>query len=433
VNVGEGPSRNWDDCRQFGFLAAGGGPKWSKQLEKLQVGDRVIAYLKGYGYVGIGTVTQSSTPSSKFMVEGTAIKELPLINDTIRSVNRFSTKNGEYLIGVAWEVAVPREQAVWQSNAGLYTTPLVCASLQNQPVTVDFAVKSLGNRSLADQVDTGINEKIADPGLMNLLELPCPQTCDQTISWVKEIHANPDNQEDLIFSGLIPGSVLSNQWASDEEFISFFRAVSIDLAKSSLEDPGSSRIEVFGVEGYHELGLDSAYVQLWERAFSLNDPSLQETINISEWGDQVIHREVGELPLKALIPLAHAYQFDSFWEQLSNGWASGERLNVLLEEFLSYMVAMMSPGYYEGEIPQEILKIGSSRVLAEIFEYRDQYAELWTPTNIRGVLASGYADERVKQFIARVLENEDSDPDWESQRQEEWTDEDVQEILVLCR
>ena len=79
------------------------------------------------------------------------------------------------------------------------------------------------------------------------------------------------------------------------------------------------------------------------------------------------------------------------------------------------------------------MKIGSSRVLAEIFEYRDQYAELWTPANIRGVLASGYADERVKQFIARVLENEDSDPDWESQRQEEWTDEDVQNILVLCR
>ena len=60
----------------------------------------------------------------------------------------------------------------------------------------------------------------------------------------------------------------------------------------------------------------------------------------------MIHREVGELPLKALIPLAHAYQFDSFWEQLSNGWASGERLNVSLEEFLSYMVAMLSPGYY---------------------------------------------------------------------------------------
>jgi hypothetical protein len=433
VNVGEGPSRNWDDCRKFGFLAAGGGPKWSKQLEKLQVGDRVIAYLKGYGYVGIGTVTQSSTPSSKFMVNGTAIKELPLINDTIRSVKRFSTKNGEYLIGVEWEVAVPREKAAWKANAGLYTTPLVCASLQNQPVTVDFVVNSLDKQSLAVQVESGKEEQASNASSMNLREPPFPQTCDQTITWLKQIHANPDSQEDLMFSGLIPESVLTNPWASDEEFMRFFRAVSIDLAKSALEDPGSCRIEIFGVEGYHELGLDSAYVRLWERAYSLNKPSSQEIVDISNWGNEIVHREVGELPLKALIPLVHAYQFDSFWDQLSNGWASGERLTVSLEEFLSYMVAMMAPGYHEGEIPQEILKIGSSRVLAEIFKYRDQYADLWTPDNLRHVLNSGYADERVKQFIARVLEDEESDPDWESQREEIWTDEEVAEMLIKCK
>jgi hypothetical protein len=433
VNVGEGPSRNWDDCRKFGFLAAGGGPKWSKQLEKLQVGDRVIAYLKGYGYVGIGTVTQSSTPSSKFMVNGTAIKELPLINDTIRSVKRFSTKNGEYLIGVDWEVAVPREQAAWKANAGLYTTPLVCASLQNQPTTVNFVAKSLDKQSLAEQVQSGKEEQTSSACSMNLRELPYPQTCDQTISWLKEIHANPDNEEDLMFSGLIPESVLTNQWASDDEFMNFFRAVSIDLVKSALEAPGSARIEIFGIESNHDLGLDSTYFHLWEKAYSLGNPLLQEIIDISDWGDEIVHHEVRELPLITFIPLAHAYQFDSFWEQLSNGWASGDRLTATLEEFLEQMVVMMAPGYYDREIPREILKIGSPRVLAEIFEYRDQYAELWTPENIRDVLNSGYADERVKQFIARVLEDEESDPDWESQRGEMWADEEVAELLEMCR
>ena len=138
VNVGEGPSRSWDDCRQFGFLAAGGGRKWSKQLEKIQIGDTVIAYLKGYGYVGIGRVTCTATPATKFMVNGVLIKELPLVNDTIRSIKRFSKENGEYLIGVDWQVAVSREQAAWESNAGLYTTALVCATLRNQPETVSF-------------------------------------------------------------------------------------------------------------------------------------------------------------------------------------------------------------------------------------------------------------------------------------------------------
>jgi hypothetical protein len=49
------------------------------------------------------------------------------------------------------------------------------------------------------------------------------------------------------------------------------------------------------------------------------------------------------------------------------------------------------------------------------------------------VLNSGYADERVKQFIARVLEDEESDPDWESQREEIWTDEEVAEMLIKCK
>ena len=155
VNVGEGPSRNWDDCRQFGFLAAGGGRKWSKQLEKIKIGDTVIAYLKGYGYVGIGKVTSTSTPATKFVVNGVLIKELPLINDTIRSIKRFSKENGEYLIGVAWQVAVPREQAAWKANAGLFTTALVCASLSNQPTTVSFALRSLSQVTSGDSMLAG--------------------------------------------------------------------------------------------------------------------------------------------------------------------------------------------------------------------------------------------------------------------------------------
>lgn len=143
VNVGEGPSRNWDDCRRFGFLAAGSGRKWSKQLEKLRIGDTVIAYLKGHGYVGIGTITSTATPATKFTVNGVSIKELPLINDTIRSIKRFNKENGEYLIGVEWEVAVAREQAAWKSNANLFTTALVCASLRNQPNTVSFVNEKL--------------------------------------------------------------------------------------------------------------------------------------------------------------------------------------------------------------------------------------------------------------------------------------------------
>lgn len=46
VNVGEGRTRNWDDCQHLGFLATGGDPKWSTQLCRLTEGDVVVAYLK---------------------------------------------------------------------------------------------------------------------------------------------------------------------------------------------------------------------------------------------------------------------------------------------------------------------------------------------------------------------------------------------------
>ncbi len=49
VNVGEGQHRCWEDCKQYGFLSAGQDPKYSKPLKKTEVGDYVVAYLKGKG------------------------------------------------------------------------------------------------------------------------------------------------------------------------------------------------------------------------------------------------------------------------------------------------------------------------------------------------------------------------------------------------
>ena len=56
VNVGEGEHRNWDDCREYGFLGAGQGEKYSRPLRKLKKNDPVFAYVKGKGYVGYGHV-----------------------------------------------------------------------------------------------------------------------------------------------------------------------------------------------------------------------------------------------------------------------------------------------------------------------------------------------------------------------------------------
>ena len=54
--------------------------------------------------------------------------------------------NSEYVLRVEWVASVPREEAKWQSNAGLFTTPLVRASLDRQPTTVAFVESSFGVR-----------------------------------------------------------------------------------------------------------------------------------------------------------------------------------------------------------------------------------------------------------------------------------------------
>jgi hypothetical protein len=67
----------------------------------------------------------------------------------------------EYLVRVDWIKAVDRSEACFESNAGLYTTQHIRASLTRQPQTIAYIEKSFGinisellERSLANQSQT---------------------------------------------------------------------------------------------------------------------------------------------------------------------------------------------------------------------------------------------------------------------------------------
>jgi len=428
VNVGEGPSRNWDDCRQFGFLAAGNGRKWSKQLEKLKTGDTVIAYLKGYGYVGIGTVTSTAMPATKFTVNGVPIKELPLINDTIRSIKRFSKENGEYMIGVEWQVAVPRDQAAWMPNAGLFTTALVCVSLRNQLNTVKFAQDSLklNSEETGDPEENNLGHtRVIEAGLP---DLPGPLTSASTISWLKRIFSDPLYEE--INTSDLMWIATDKEWLSDDELLSFFRVVSIELAKTASQSSSNETAKIFGRPIYYGLSLSSPYYRLWEMSFLTRSERLYEAIPILEWETE-LDSGIEELSLISLIPLAAAYELPLF-EQLGN--KAFDSLTEAEEEFLGYVAAMLGPGYYDGSIRSEILNIPSSKILCEIMEDWTQYRDLWTPEYIGELLESRFADQRVKSLVAKVLRGEDcNDPDeWIEHKSSCWTDEEISEALSLC-
>jgi hypothetical protein len=136
-NVGEGPHRNWDDCRRLGFLSAGQGPHWRDQVLDLAEGDVVVAYLKSKGYVGVGKVTARAVPYLDFRYEGRLLQDFNLVAPKMWE-HSDDPANSEFVVRIDWVASVPRTEAKWQSNAGLYTTQLVRASLERQPITVDF-------------------------------------------------------------------------------------------------------------------------------------------------------------------------------------------------------------------------------------------------------------------------------------------------------
>lgn len=136
-NVGEGPHRNWDDYRDYGFISAGQGVKWRDAILGFQPGDIIAAYLKGHGFVGIGKIIDKAKPIRDVIVEGK-----PLLNYELRSQRMDSNIESndlcEYVAKVQWVISVDRSEARWESKSGLYTTPLVRASLDGQPKTINF-------------------------------------------------------------------------------------------------------------------------------------------------------------------------------------------------------------------------------------------------------------------------------------------------------
>lgn len=151
VNIGEGDSRDWDDCSKYGFLCAGGDPKWRDPLKKLVKDDIVVAYLKGKGYVGIGKVTSEIQKAINFKFEGKRLMEYEseLIQPHIFD-NAENPDLAQYVVGVDWIKVRTKDNACWkrgtktEKDKQLFTTQLVVASLLNQVYTLEYLEKEFG-------------------------------------------------------------------------------------------------------------------------------------------------------------------------------------------------------------------------------------------------------------------------------------------------
>ena len=147
-NVGDDGKgwRVWDDYRRYGFISAGGDPKWRDPMLGFEAGDIAAAYVKGHGYVGICRILERARIAQDFRVDGQPLSALGLESkgggfweypgDPLRA---------EYLCRVEWLAARPKEQALpAKKSDGIYTTTHIRASLDGQRKTIEYLETGFG-------------------------------------------------------------------------------------------------------------------------------------------------------------------------------------------------------------------------------------------------------------------------------------------------
>jgi hypothetical protein len=136
VNVGESENRNWEDCRKYGFLAAGYGSKYSRALGRLPVGAKVFAYMKGLGYVGYGEVTREAVMARDFVPDDqtSPLLDLPLVQPGMKH-HADDPELADWVVGVRWQRTFPRDQA--KRFTGAFANQNVVCKLRDQR-TVEF-------------------------------------------------------------------------------------------------------------------------------------------------------------------------------------------------------------------------------------------------------------------------------------------------------
>jgi len=133
-NVGEGPHRNWDDYVKFGFISGGQASRFRDAMLGFEKGDIFAAYLKRHGFVGIGRITQKAKPVREVYVDGGLLLQQELKCPQIAE-NSDDPDKSEYACLVDWISIRKRSEAYWKARSGLFTSQLVRASLDAQPLT----------------------------------------------------------------------------------------------------------------------------------------------------------------------------------------------------------------------------------------------------------------------------------------------------------
>ncbi len=123
-------NRDWELRRKFGFISAGGAPRFYKPLFKLNVGDTIAAYQRKAGYLGVGVVTSPAVPADEFR-----IGHGKLLYEVAPTVRGTSADEGERVVGIKWTATVPTSEA--KTFDGVFANQNVVCKLRDAE-TVGF-------------------------------------------------------------------------------------------------------------------------------------------------------------------------------------------------------------------------------------------------------------------------------------------------------
>lgn len=122
VAFGGSLGRTWDDALKFGFISAGGGPRYSGKLRTMPVDARVNVHIPVQGYVAVGVTLG---PAKRFdevevMVDGqlVSLAEQPLEGSYrhAESPSDESDELAEWVIPVRWLAGGPLSEAFWEKG-----------------------------------------------------------------------------------------------------------------------------------------------------------------------------------------------------------------------------------------------------------------------------------------------------------------------------
>lgn len=133
VNIGESDSRNWEDCKRYGFVAAGGRENDQKSMENMELGGAVFAYRGGQDvspdmkkFVAFGQVIETAVRIDKFYVgDGKLIGDCESVKGgAYKNVYRKAFGEREdglfdYAVKVSWKKILDEDKEVplkWNAN-----------------------------------------------------------------------------------------------------------------------------------------------------------------------------------------------------------------------------------------------------------------------------------------------------------------------------